>query len=50
MRSLTLALPHGWQIDVIARNATGEKDGALVADEPVLTMAEMEALAASTEW
>ena len=49
-RSLTLATYDGWQIDVIARNTTDEKRGDVVADEPVLTMAEMEALATSTAW
>ena len=34
-RSLTLATGDGWQIDVIAYNSTGEKDGAvMVAPEP----------------
>jgi hypothetical protein len=49
-RSLTLATPDGWQIDVIAYNSTGEKEGVVVADEPVLTMAQMEALATSPQW
>ena len=49
-RSLTLATYDGWQIDVIARNTTDEKQGDVVADEPVLTMAEMEALATSDAW
>ncbi len=49
-RSLTLATSDGWQIDVIARNTTDEKQGTVVADEPVLTMDQMEALATSTEW
>ena len=49
-RSLTLATGDGWQIDVIAFNSTGEKEGVVVAPEPVLTMAEMEALATSTAW
>lgn len=49
-RSLTLATADGWQIDVIAFNSTGEKEGQVVADEPVLTMAQMEALATSTAW
>ena len=45
-----LATYDGWQIDVIARNTTDEKQGDVVADEPVLTMAEMEALATSDAW
>ena len=49
-QSVTLATYDGWQISVIARNSTGEKAGAVVADEPVLTLAEMEALATSQEW
>ncbi|WP_107767544.1 hypothetical protein [Nocardioides terrigena] len=49
-RSLTLATDDGWQIDVIAYNCTGEKEGVVVAPEPVLTMAEMEALATSDAW
>jgi hypothetical protein len=49
-RSLTLATHDGWQIDVIAFNSTGEKEGVVVADEPVLTMAQMEALATSPQW
>lgn len=49
-RSLTLATHDGWQISVIARNTTDEKQGEVVADEPVLTMAEMQALATSTAW
>ena len=49
-RSLTLATHDGWQIDVIAFNSTGEKEGVVVSPEPVLTMAEMEALATSTAW
>lgn len=49
-RSLTLATADGWQISVIARNSSGEKDGVVVAPEPVLTMAEMQALATSTAW
>lgn len=49
-RSLTLATDDGWQIDVIAYNSTGEKEGVVVAPEPVLTMAEMEALATSDAW
>lgn len=49
-RSLTLATADGWQIDVIAFNSTGEKEGTVVADEPVLTMAQMEALATSDAW
>ncbi|SEB83069.1 hypothetical protein SAMN04489844_1149 [Nocardioides exalbidus] len=49
-RSLTLATSDGWQIDVIARNTTDEKQGDVVAGEPVLTMAEMEALAVSDAW
>ncbi|WP_165356907.1 hypothetical protein [Nocardioides zhouii] len=49
-RSLTLATYDGWQISVIARNTTDEKQGEVVADEPVLTMDEMQALATSTAW
>ena len=49
-RSLTLATADGWPIDVIARNSTGEKDGEVVAPEPVLTMQRMEDLALSEAW
>ena len=49
-RSLTLATADGWQIDVIARNTTDEKQGDVVAADPVLTMAEMEALATADAW
>lgn len=49
-RHLTLATTDGWQVDVTARNTTAEKEGEVVADEPVLTMAEMQALATSTDW
>lgn len=49
-RSLSLATADGWQIDVIAFNSTGEKEGVVVSPEPVLTMAEMEALATSDAW
>ena len=49
-RSLALATYDGWQISVIARNTTDEKQGEVVADEPVLTMEEMQALATSTAW
>jgi hypothetical protein len=49
-RHLVLATTDGWQVDVTARNTTAEKEGEVVADEPVLTMAEMQALATSTEW
>ncbi len=49
-RSLTLATYDGWQIDVISYNSTGEKEGVVVAPDPVLTMAEMEALATSDAW
>ncbi len=49
-RSLTLATYDGWQIDVIARNTTDEKQGDVVAADPVLTMAQMEALATSVDW
>lgn len=49
-RSLTLATYDGWQISVIARNSTGEKVGAVVADEPVMSMAEMEVVATSPDW
>jgi hypothetical protein len=49
-RSLTLATADGWQIDVIAPN-TGRQGGAdIMWNEPMLTMAEMEALATSDEW
>ncbi len=49
-RSLTLATYDGWQISVIARNTTDEKQGDVVAAEPVLTMAEMQALATTDAW
>jgi hypothetical protein len=49
-RALTYATADGWQIDVIAYNSTGEKEGVVVAPEPVLTMAEMEALVTSDAW
>ncbi|MCP3420708.1 hypothetical protein [Nocardioides pinisoli] len=49
-RSLTLGTYDGWQISVIARNSTDEKQGEVVASEPVLTMAEMQALATSDAW
>jgi hypothetical protein len=49
-RHLTLATTDGWQVDVTALNTTAEKDGDVVTDEPVLTMAEMEALATSADW
>ena len=49
-RTVTLATPDGWQIDVIARNTTDEKEGDVVADEPVLTLDEMQALATSEVW
>ncbi|WP_107773800.1 hypothetical protein [Nocardioides sediminis] len=49
-RHLVLATTDGWQVDVTARNTTGEKDGEIVTDEPVLAMAEMQELATSTEW
>src|SRR6478672_8071688 len=49
-RSLVLATYDGWQISVIARNTTDEKQGEVVADEPVLTMEEMQALATSDAW
>jgi hypothetical protein len=49
-RHLVLATTDGWQVDVTAHNSTAEKDGEVVAEEPVLTMAEMEALATSADW
>ena len=49
-RSLTLATYDGWQIDLIARNTTDEKQGDVVSAEPVLTMAELETLATSGAW
>lgn len=49
-RHLALATTDGWAIDVTARNTTAEKDGEVVAAEPVLTMAEMQALATNGDW
>ncbi|MBD3923686.1 hypothetical protein IEZ26_03565 [Nocardioides cavernae] len=49
-RTLTLATADGWQIDVIARNTSGEKEGSVMWDQPVLTMEEMQAIATSDAW
>jgi hypothetical protein len=49
-RTVTLATWDGWQVDVIATNTPAEKSGEVVAAEPVLTVAELEALATSQEW
>ena len=49
-RSVALATYDGWQISVIARNTTDEKQGEVVADEPVLTIEELEALATTDAW
>lgn len=49
-RTVTLATWDGWQVDVIATNTPAEKSGEVVADEPVLTLAELTALATSGDW
>lgn len=49
-RTVTLATADGWQIDVIARNTTGEKEGEVVAPEPVLTLEQLQALATTDAW
>ncbi len=49
-RTVTLATADGWQIDVIARNTTDEKQGDVVADSPVLTLEQLQALATTDAW
>lgn len=49
-RTVTLGTADGWQIDVIARNTAVEKEGEVVADAPVLTIEQLEALATSDAW
>ncbi|WP_457207380.1 hypothetical protein [Nocardioides sp. P5_C9_2] len=49
-RTASLATWDGWQVDVIATNTPAEKSGEVVADEPVLTLEEVTALATSPEW
>ena len=49
-RSLAYATADGWQISVIALNTSGEKEGEPSTAEPVLTMAQMEALALTDAW
>lgn len=49
-RDITFATVDGWQIDAAAYNTSEEKTGEQVTEEPVLTMAELEALATSPVW
>lgn len=49
-RTVTLATADGWQIDVIARNTTAEKEGQVVAPAPVLTLEQLQALATTDAW
>ena len=49
-RDITFATVDGWQIDAAAYNTSEEKTGEQVTEEPVLTMAELEALVTSPVW